>query len=196
MLTSTTVNEVVARGAHSLGFHGKLVLELGPGGGVFALALARRNPHDFHVLIDMNRHNATRVARSIRGSGLTNIDIIHGVAHQELGKLGADVSFDRIHCHFPSPFNGINGNGHRLYDPFTCQEILRLTEPGAELFAVSDKRYAIAAFKRNLGPAFQAAPWLAPLPPLIAGTVIGTENEQIYCLNRGMRASRLRLVRG
>ncbi|MBO9543878.1 hypothetical protein [Caulobacter sp.] len=171
------------------------MLELGPGNGEVALALATKNPDDFHVLIDMNIHAADEIGRQIAKRNLKNVGVVTGVAHAELSRLDDRVEFDVVHCYFPSPLNNIAMPAPRLYDQITCREILRLTQTGSEFFTVSDKAFVIDRFEKRLAPAFRLGTWRPPISPLMEGAVIGTQNERIHCIARDVTPSVARLVR-
>ncbi len=86
------------------GSTGPLELEIGCGGGAFALEHCRRNPHIRYFAFEWRKKYAREVAYRGATMGLTNLRVCEGDARAEIPKLFAPNSLSGIHLQFPDPW--------------------------------------------------------------------------------------------
>ena len=189
-----SITELTNYGADwAVDFNGKLALELGPGMGHFSVALAKRYPRNFHILVDMNENSVAKIGRLISKSNLQNVGLIMGHAHTILADIEDDIGFQYIFSHFASPQNQKEKSTPRLYHTPTCKQIIRLCEPEGSFFATSDRDEVVEEFWKNLKSGFYRTKWSLPIPPLEEGTIVGTDMEMKFSKEFGNWTRKLHL---
>ncbi len=88
----------------TFGFQGRLELEIGSGGGGFALEYAARNPKVRFIAFEWRKKYARDLDAKAKARGLTNLRAVEGDARTEVPRLFAPASLHAIHLQFPDPW--------------------------------------------------------------------------------------------
>jgi tRNA (guanine-N7-)-methyltransferase len=120
-----------------------LVVEIGFGRGEFLLELARREPEQAFVGVEVSYKRALKMARRLARLGITNIAIVEGRAEDVLRDALADRSVACFWLNFPDPWPKKRHARRRFVSAESLAQIARRLAPGGLLrIATDDPDYA------------------------------------------------------
>ena len=115
-----------------------LTVEIGFGMGRATACIAKDNPHNNYLGIEVHRPGIGRLLWEIDKSELKNIRIIEGDAEEVIKRRIADNTVSAFHIFFPDPWPKKRHHKRRLIKrPFTDLLVSKLI-PGAYIYMVSD----------------------------------------------------------
>jgi len=121
----------------------KLTVEIGFGMGDSLLEMAKLNPEQNFLGIEVHQPGVGKLLNGIAESGLTNIKLICHDAREILETGLPNSSIDRLLLFFPDPWHKKRHNKRRLVQPPFIKLLLTKLAPGAELhFATDWQAYA------------------------------------------------------
>lgn len=162
-----------------LDYNGKLILELGAGSGEFLLRYANNKPNNYFFAIERNSRLVERFESILRIQAHKNIFIIFNKSEMLLPLIEKEKIFDEIHIYYPSVWANSAGDHIRLFDHQNCEQIIRLSKLGCQLFVKSDRYYVISDIYKQIRPIFEKSSWINPISNDFS-TYIGTEIEAKY----------------
>ncbi len=112
------------------GFQGPLELEIGCGGGGFAIAYANRFREVRLVALEWRRKYAREAQRRVDRRQLVNLKIIEADARYEVPLLFSPNSLDAVHLHFPDPWWKRSHQKRAVLQPRFCRLLYALLVPG------------------------------------------------------------------
>lgn len=150
---------------------GPLMLEIGPGRGMFALQWAAQHPEGRLVALEIRRKWATVLDERLRARGYTHARCFAEDAGLALPRLGPDGAASFVAVHFPDPW-WKKRHAKRLVvrDDFVDQ-LARLVRPGGTVLVQTDvedraaeylARFEGHAAFENLGSPYVAESPFAP----------------------------------
>lgn len=118
--------------------HAELVLEIGFGMGESLIAMARQNPRQDFVAIDVHPPGIGTLLRAIKENDLQNIRLYKNDAKIILDECFADNSIDKIQIFFPDPWQKKRHHKRRLIQPEFVQRLRTKLKVGGLLHLVTD----------------------------------------------------------
>jgi tRNA (guanine-N7-)-methyltransferase len=120
-----------------------LVVEIGFGRGEFLLELARREPEQAFVGVEVSYKRSLKMARRLARLGVTNIAIVEARAEDVLRAALADASVACFWLNFPDPWPKKRHARRRFVQPDALAWLVRRLVPGGLLrVATDDPAYA------------------------------------------------------
>lgn len=148
------------------------ILEIGFGMGDSTAAIARAQPENDYLCLEVHTPGVGNLLKLIEAQHLSNIRIIQHDAVEVLRDMIADGTLDGIHIFFPDPWHKARHHKRRLLQgPFVAQ-LARKLKPGGYLHAATDwQDYAeqmLAVFRaepllKNTVDAYAPRPSYRPL---------------------------------
>jgi tRNA (guanine-N7-)-methyltransferase len=124
-------------------------IELGPGRGGFIIDRAAFEPSAAMLGFEVRRKWASIVDARLAKMGLASrARVIAEDARVALGRLLPDSSVRRVFSHFPDPWWKKRHQKRLMFGPAIVAEIVRLLEPGGELFVQTDVEERAAQYER------------------------------------------------
>jgi len=149
---------------------GKLVLEIGFGGGEHLVAQAAAHADARFIGVEPFVNGVASCLRHIEESGVTNVRLHMGDARDVVARL-PDASLELCYILFPDPWPKARHHKRRLIQPDFLDELARVLKPGGEVrFATDWANYAewtLWYFMRDARFAWlaeRAEDWRAPWP--------------------------------
>ena len=109
---------------------GPLELEIGSGGGAFALGHAARHPEVRYVAIEWRKKYARELEHRARAQGLSNLRVVEADARAVIPRLFAPGSLAGIHLQFPDPWWKRAHRKRAILSPGFATLLLSLSAPG------------------------------------------------------------------
>ena len=120
-----------------------LVVEIGFGRGEFLLELARREPEQAFVGIELSYKRALKMARRLARLAIANVAIVEGRAEDVLRDAFEDASVACFWLNFPDPWPKKRHARRRFVQPESLAVLARRLVPGGLLrVATDDPDYA------------------------------------------------------
>ncbi|MBN2656600.1 MAG: tRNA (guanosine(46)-N7)-methyltransferase TrmB [Spirochaetales bacterium] len=113
-------------------------LEIGFGMGDVTHVIARENPHNGYIGIEVHKPGVGKLLAEIENRGLKNLKAIEHDAVEVLENMIPDESITGIHVFFPDPWHKKKHNKRRLIQPEFTALLARKLKKGGYLYAVSD----------------------------------------------------------
>jgi tRNA (guanine-N7-)-methyltransferase len=176
------------------GFDGPLELEIGCGGGAYALEYARAHPKIRYVAFEWRKKYAREVQHRAEQRGLSNLRVIEADARLEIPRLFRPGSLSVIHLQFPDPWWKRSHQKRAILTPAFTPVLLGLLQPGG----IFEVRTDVEERARQMIEILEDAGLVNPLgqrafhPP--APDEIPSTRERRY-LETGQPVFRARLVR-
>lgn len=124
-------------------------IELGPGRGGFIIDRAMVEPSAAMLGFEVRRKWASIVDARLAKMGLASrARVMAEDARVALGRLVPDSSVRRVFSHFPDPWWKKRHQKRLMFCPALVAEIVRLLEPGGELFVQTDVDERAAEYER------------------------------------------------
>ncbi len=143
------------------GSPGALELEIGSGGGAFALSHAARHPEVRYVAIEWRKKYARELEHRARARGLSNLRVVEADARAVIPRLFAPGSLSAIHLQFPDPWWKRAHRKRAILTPGFASLLLGLSAPGA----VCDLRTDVRSRAEEMLATLEDAGWHNPLGP-------------------------------
>ena len=119
------------------------ILEIGFGNGESLALMARQNPQQLFIAIEVHLPGVARLLGEIVRENLFNVLILPGDAYVILKDFVAQQSLDRIQIFFPDPWPKKAHHKRRLINPAFVDMALQILKPKARLHLATDwKPYA------------------------------------------------------
>lgn len=120
------------------GASGPLELEIGCGGGGFAIEYARRNPAVRYVAFEWRKKYAREVQHRADKHGIKNLKVIEADAKMHVPKLFAPGTLDTIHLQFPDPWWKRAHQKRAILTPEFTPVLKGLLKPGGQFEVRTD----------------------------------------------------------
>lgn len=114
------------------------VLEIGFGNGEALIEMAKSQPGQNFIGIEVHRPGIGHLFLRIRDEGLTNIRVMQGDALEILPHCFADWQFDRICLFFPDPWPKQRHHKRRIVQPRFVELVVSKLKPGGWFHFASD----------------------------------------------------------
>ena len=138
---------------------GPLELEIGSGGGAFALGHAAQHPEVRHVAIEWRKKYARELEHRARARGLSNLRVVEADARAVIPRLFAPGSLAAIHLQFPDPWWKRAHRKRAILTPGFATLLLGLAAPGGRF----DLRTDVRSRAEEMLDTLEAAGWHNPL---------------------------------
>jgi tRNA (guanine-N7-)-methyltransferase len=138
---------------------GPLELEIGSGGGAFALGHAAQHPEVRHVAIEWRKKYARELEHRARARGLSNLRVVEADARAVIPRLFAPGSLAAIHLQFPDPWWKRAHRKRAILTPGFATLLLGLAAPGGRF----DLRTDVRSRAEQMLDTLEAAGWHNPL---------------------------------
>lgn len=140
---------------------GPLELEIGSGGGAFALGHAARHPEIRYVAIEWRKKYARELEHRARARGLSNLRVVEADARAVIPRLFAPGSLTVIHLQFPDPWWKRAHRKRAILTPGFATVLLSLATSGG----VFDLRTDVRSRAEEMLATLEGAGWHNPLGP-------------------------------
>lgn len=117
---------------------GAVMLEIGPGRGMFALSYATLHPGERVLALEIRKKLAFTLDARLQSKGLTHARCFAEDAGEALPRLGPDASVARAAVHFPDPWWKKRHAKRLVVQDGLVSELARLIVPGGEVFVQTD----------------------------------------------------------
>ena len=176
------------------GSPGALELEIGSGGGAFALGYAARHPEARYVAIEWRKKYARELEHRARVRGLSNLRVVEADARAVIPRLFAPRSLAAVHLQFPDPWWKRAHRKRAILTPAFASLLLELAAPGG----CFDLRTDVRSRAEEMLAVLEEAGWHNPLGPGAFHPAdpddVPSSRERRY-VERGEPVYRARLVR-
>lgn len=125
-----------------------ITLELACGKGEYALELARRNPHQNYVGIDIKGDRLWKGAKMALGEGLENVHFLR-IYIDHLEQFFAPDEVDEIWITFPDPYPKYSDRNKRLSAPKFLRKYHQILKPEAPIHLKTDN-WRLFTFTRRI----------------------------------------------
>ena len=115
----------------------KISLEIGYGDGEHLAELAKKNPKEAFIGVEVFENGNAAMLKKVIEGGLGNVRIFPHDVHLLLPHI-PDESVDRLLILYPDPWPKSRHEGRRLIGPKNLPEFLRILKSGGEMLVVSD----------------------------------------------------------
>ena len=133
---------------------GDLMLEIGPGRGMFALQWAEQHPEARLLALEIRRKLAAVLADRLAAKGLTRARAFAEDAGLALPRLGPDASVAWVAVHFPDPWWKKKHQKRLVLKDALVTELARLVRPGGTVLIQTDVEQRAEEYRAR----FEAAP--------------------------------------
>ncbi len=137
---------------------GDLLLEIGPGRGMFALQWAAAHPESRLVALEIRRKLAAVLDERLRAKGLTNARCFAEDAGLVLPRMGPDASVRWAVVHFPDPWWKKKHQKRLVLKDSFVSELARLVAPGGTVLVQTDVESRADEYRAR----FESAPEFEP----------------------------------
>lgn len=120
------------------GRNAPLILEIGSGMGETSVAIAKAQPGNDYIAIEVHLPGVGSLLKSIDEEGLTNLRVIRHDAVDVLEKMVPDGSLAGLHVFFPDPWPKKRHNKRRLIQPPLVALATRKLAPGGYIHLATD----------------------------------------------------------
>jgi tRNA (guanine-N7-)-methyltransferase len=144
-----------------------LVVEIGSGMGETSVAIAKANPGNDYIAIEVHLPGVGSLLKTIEEENLGNLRVLRHDAVDVLEKMIADDSLSGLHVFFPDPWPKKRHNKRRLIQPPLVALAARKLSPGGYIHLATDwEPYAEHMLEvLNAEPLLEnSAPGFAPRP--------------------------------
>ncbi len=117
---------------------GRLIIEIGFGMGDSLLEMARANPDDNYLGIEVHRPGVGKLLHGIEEHHVSNLKVICHDAKEVFEHCVADASVDRLQIYFPDPWPKKRHNKRRLVQREFIESLLPRLKPGADIHMATD----------------------------------------------------------
>jgi len=119
-------------------------LEIGFGEGEFIIELARANPAQNHVGIEIKTYRVKKAVRKLKRESLPNLRFLHTDAVIAMSEIFAPDSFRTVYINFPDPWPKEKHHKHRIFSPYFLSLLSRSMTPDGIVEIVSDHEEYVA----------------------------------------------------
>ena len=120
------------------GNHNPVFLEIGFGNGESLAEMARANPGNNYIGVEVHRPGAGHLLIRIEELGLTNLRVMRHDAVEILDKGLTEGSLDGLFLFFPDPWHKKRHHKRRILQPEFVQLIAKAVKPGGIFHAATD----------------------------------------------------------
>jgi len=115
-----------------------LIVEIGSGMGETSVAIAKAQPGNDYIAIEVHLPGVGSLLKSIDAEGLTNLRVIRHDAVDVLEKMIPDGSLAGLHLFFPDPWPKKRHNKRRIIQPPLVALMARKLAPGGYIHLATD----------------------------------------------------------
>lgn len=116
----------------------KIIMEIGFGMGEATALIAKNNPNNGYIAVDVHPPGVGKLFARIVENDLTNIKVIEDDAHVVLQHMIVDESLDGIHLYFPDPWPKSKHNKRRIVNEGFLQLIYPKIKKGGFIHIATD----------------------------------------------------------
>ncbi len=147
---------------------GDLMLEIGPGRGMFALQWAEQHPESRLLALEIRRKLAAVLADRLAARGSTRARAFAEDAGVALPRLGPDASVAWVAVHFPDPWWKKRHQKRLVLKDGLVTELARLVRPGGTVLIQTDVEQRAEEYRARFeaAPEFECVgdPWVPESP--------------------------------
>ncbi|MFO0609252.1 MAG: tRNA (guanine-N7)-methyltransferase [Polyangiales bacterium] len=147
---------------------GDLMLEIGPGRGMFALQWAEQHPESRLLALEIRRKLAAVLADRLAAKGFTRARAFAEDAGLALPRLGPDASVAWVAVHFPDPWWKKRHQKRLVLKDGLVTELARLVRPGGTVLIQTDVEQRAEEYRARFeaAPEFECVgdPWVPESP--------------------------------
>ena len=133
-----------------------LILEIGSGMGETSVAIAKAQPGNDYIAIEVHLPGVGSLLKSIDEEGLTNLRVIRHDAVDVLEKMVPDGLLAGLHVFFPDPWPKKRHNKRRIIQPPLVALAAKRLAPGGYIHLATD----IEAYAEHMLEVLSAEPML------------------------------------
>ncbi len=133
-----------------------LILEIGSGMGETSVAIAKAQPGNDYIAIEVHLPGVGSLLKSIDEEGLTNLRVIRHDAVDVLEKMVPDGLLAGLHVFFPDPWPKKRHNKRRIIQPPLVALAAKRLAPGGYIHLATD----IEAYAEHMREVLSAEPML------------------------------------
>ncbi|MFM9980125.1 MAG: tRNA (guanosine(46)-N7)-methyltransferase TrmB [Burkholderiales bacterium] len=133
-----------------------LILEIGSGMGETSVAIAKAQPGNDYIAIEVHLPGVGSLLKSIDEEGLTNLRVIRHDAVDVLEKMVPDGLLAGLHVFFPDPWPKKRHNKRRIIQPPLAALAAKRLAPGGYIHLATD----IEAYAEHMLEVLSAEPML------------------------------------
>jgi tRNA (guanine-N7-)-methyltransferase len=115
-----------------------LIVEIGSGMGETSVAIAKANPGNDYIAIEVHLPGVGSLLKTIEEESLANLRVLRHDAVDVLEKMIADDSLSGLHVFFPDPWPKKRHNKRRLIQPPLVALAARKLSPGGYIHLATD----------------------------------------------------------
>jgi len=115
-----------------------LIVEIGSGMGETSVTIARAQPENDYIAIEVHLPGVGSLLKAIDAEGLTNLRVIRHDAVDVLEKMIPDASLAGLHVFFPDPWPKKRHNKRRIVQPPLASLMARKLAPGGYIHLATD----------------------------------------------------------
>lgn len=135
---TTNLVEDKDKKSSSLTADGKMVVEIGFGGGEVLVDLASKRPQDLFIGIEVYPTGIARVLKQIHDNKITNVSLVQHNAIEVLDDMFDDKILDEIRVLFPDPWQKKRHNKRRLLKEDFIKIMANKLRPGGIIHLATD----------------------------------------------------------
>ncbi len=124
--------------AQAFGRNAPKILEIGFGMGDSTAAIAKANPQNDYLCLEVHTPGVGNLLKVIGEEGITNIRIIQHDAVEVLRDMIGDAALDGVHIFFPDPWHKARHNKRRLIQAPFIEKLMRQLKPGGYIHVATD----------------------------------------------------------
>lgn len=147
---------------------GDLMLEIGPGRGMFALQWAAQHPESRLLALEIRRKLAAVLDERLRAKGFANARVFAEDAGRALPRLGPDASVTWAVVHFPDPWWKKRHQKRLVLKDALVAELARLLRPGGTVLVQTDVEARAEEYRARFEAASEFVcvgdPWVPESP--------------------------------
>ena len=114
------------------------MLDIGTGMGETTLELARENPENDYLAVEVHRPGIGRLLHGIAGYGLDNVRVINHDVVDVVNRQLPEESLTSVYIHFPDPWPKKRHHKRRLAQPGFINRLAALMKSGGQLYLATD----------------------------------------------------------
>jgi tRNA (guanine-N7-)-methyltransferase len=127
----------------------KITMEIGFGDGEALLEVAKNNPENGFIGVEVHRPGVGHLLLEAEKRALTNIRVFNDDAVEVLNSAIGDQTIDKLCLYFPDPWPKKKHNKRRILQADFVEQVIRVLKLGGEFHFASDwQPYAVEALEK------------------------------------------------
>lgn len=135
----------------AFGRTGPVALEIGPGGGEWAIGMARAHPLINLLAVEYKHYRVGNIAARLDRYGITTVRVAWAEASEFMRRAIGGTRLDAIHVNFPDPWPKRRHRHRRLLQPAFLEGCIAVLKPGGVFTMATDVQDYAADVAAHLG---------------------------------------------